>query len=82
MGYKQSTFLNNTQIKEAWDDTSLFISQEFLEKDQLPSIVDLLAYTRGRFSEGIWEQPIDVDISASIVSREAGFQQQLGIPKI
>ena len=81
MGYKQSTFLNNTQIKEAWDDTSLFMSQEFLEKDKLPSIVDLLAYTRGRFSEGIWEQPIDVDISASIVSREAGFQQQLGIQK-
>ena len=49
MGYKQSTFLNNTQIKEAWDDTSLFISQEFLEKDQDVLIQQLYEAVRAAY---------------------------------
>jgi hypothetical protein len=58
---------------------SLFLSQEFTQRDKMPSITDLLSYTNGKFQDGGWEQPIDVEINASMISHDAGFQQQLGV---
>ena len=81
MDTKSNIFLNNPLIKTAWNSKTLFLAQEFIQKDRLPSITDLLAYTNGRFHHGVWEQPIDVEVNASLISREAGFQQQLGVAK-